>query len=89
MNKLQFMNKVGELAKDFAFLVQDYTHSHDGYDAETEDGKPIIIANVSVSIQDGVLATIDVDVGSIGSKHRISIGKFPNTNDTEWRIMDK
>lgn len=89
MNKLQFTNKIGELANDFAFLIQDYTKNHDGYDAETADGKPIIVANVCVSIQDGALATIDVDVGSVGSKSRLKIGRFPNTNNTEWRIEDK
>jgi hypothetical protein len=89
MNKLQFINKLGELANDFAFLVQGYTCSHDGYDAETADGKPIVIADINMSIQDGVLATIDVDIGSVGSKRRLKVGRFPNTNDTEWRIEDR
>lgn len=89
MNKLQFMSEIGDLANKFAFLVQNYTKNHDGYDAETADGKPIIVANVNMSIQDGILATINVDVGSVGSKRRIKIERFPNTDNAEWRIEDK
>ena len=89
MNKLEFVHEVGDLADKFAFLLQDYTASHDGYAGKTEDGKPIIIANISVSIQNGALATIDVDIGSADSKHRIKINRYPNSNNDDWRVEDK
>ena len=89
MNKLEFVHEVGDLADKFAFLLQDYMASHDGYDGETEDKKPIIIANISVSIQNGALATISVDIGSADSKHRIKINRYPSSNNDDWRVEDK
>lgn len=89
MNKLEFVYEVGDLADKFAFLLQDYTASHDGYGGETENKKPIIIANISVSIQNDALATIDVDIGSADSKHRIKINRYPNSSNDDWRVEDK
>ena len=89
MNKLDFMNEIGALADKFAFLLKHYTESHDGYDGKTEDDKPIIVGSISVSIQNGELATIGADIGSVDSNHRIRINKHPNSNDVEWRIEDK
>lgn len=89
MNKIKFVSEIGDLANKLAFLLQSYTGNHDGYDAETANKEPIIMANISVSIQNGVLATISADVGSVDSKHRIRIDRYPNANNTEWRIEDK
>ena len=89
MNKLDFMNEIGALADKFAFLLKHYTESHDGYDGKTEDDKPIIVGSISVSIQNGELATIGADIGSVDSNRRIRINRCPNSDDTEWRIGDK
>lgn len=89
MNKLDFMNEIGALADKFAFLLEHYTENHDGYAGKTEDDKPIIVGQISVSIQNGELATIGVDIGCVNSEHRIIIDRYPNTNNTEWRIADK
>ena len=95
MNKLEFAHEVGDLANRFAFLFKNYTASHDGYAGKTEDDKPIIVGQISVSIQNGELATISVDVGGVDSKHRIIIHRYPNSEDFEdsenndWRVEDK
>lgn len=89
MNKLELMNEVGILANKFAFLFQNYTASHDGYDSKTEDKKPIIIGNISVSIQNGELATIKASIGSANSVHKLSIDRYPNSNLDDWRVEDK
>lgn len=89
MNKLEFVNEVGILANKFAFLLQNYTASHDGYDGKTEDKKPIIIGDISVSIQNGALATIGINVGSVDSKHRIEISRYPSSSNDDWSIEDK
>lgn len=92
MNKLEFVHEVGDLANRFAFLLEYYTESHDGYAGKTEDDKPIIIGQISASIQNGELATISVDVGSVDSKHRITIDRYPyseNPDYNDWRIEDK
>ena len=83
MNKLDFMNEIGALADKFAFLLEHYTESHDGYDGKTEDDKPIIVGQI------GELATIGAGIGSVDSNHRIRINRYPNSNDAEWRIEDK
>ena len=89
MNKLDFMNEIGALADKFAFLLKHYTESHDGYDGKTEDDKPIIVGQISVSIQNGELATIGADIGSVDSNHRIRINRYPSPDDAEWRVEDK
>ena len=89
MNKLEFVHEIGDLADKFAFLLEHYTESHDGYDGRTEDDEPIIVGQISVSIQNGELATIGAGIGCIDSKHRIEIKRHPNSNNTEWRIEDK
>lgn len=89
MNKLRFMNEIGDLANKFALLLHNYTNIHDGYNGETENKEPIIVGNIGVSIQNGVLSVISVDVGSVDSKHRIIINKYPNSVNSEWRIEDK
>lgn len=89
MNKLEFVNEVGILANKFAFLLQNYMASHDGYDGKTENKEPIIIGNISVSIQNGALATIGINVGSVDSKHRIEINRYPSSSDNDWEIEDR
>lgn len=89
MNKLDFVNEIGILANRFASLFQNYTASHDGYGSETESGKPIIVGNIGVSVQNGELATISVDIGCSDSKHRIQIDRYPDSANSEWRIEDK
>lgn len=89
MNKLEFVNEVGNLANKFAFLLQNYTASHDGYDVKTEDEKPIIVGDISVSIQNGALATIGVNVGGVNSRHKIEISRYPNSSNDDWEIEDK
>lgn len=89
MNKLELMNEVGALADKFAFLLQHYTDCHEGYDGRTDADKPIIIGNISVSIQNGELATIKASIGSANSVHKLSIDRYPNSNLDEWRIEDK
>ena len=92
MNKLDFMNEIGALADKFAFLLKHYTESHDGYDGKTEDDKPIIIGQISASIQNGELATISVDIGSVDSEHRITIDRHPDSENpkyNDWRMKDK
>ena len=89
MNKLRFMNEVGDLADKFALLLYNYTNIHDGYNGETENKEPIIVGNIGVSIQNGVLSVINVDIGSVDSKHRIIINKHPSSVDSEWRTEDK
>ena len=92
MNKLEFVHEVGDLANRFAFLFQNYTASHDGYAGKTEDDKPIIVGQISASIQNGELATISVDIGSVDSKHRIIIDRYPDSENAEhndWRVEDK
>lgn len=89
MNKLEFVNELGVLADKLAFLLERYTESHDGYAGKTkDDDNPIIIGQISASIQNGELATVCIDIGSFDSEHRIKINRYPNTN-TEWRIEDK
>ena len=91
MNKLEFVQEVGDLADRFAFLLQNYTDTHHGYAGKTEDDKPIIIGQISASIQNGELATIRVDIGSVDSR-RIIIDRCPNSEDpdhNDWRIEDK
>lgn len=89
MNKLELMNEIGALADRFAFLLEHYTESHDGYDGRTEDDEPIIVGQISASIQNGELATISVDIGSVDSRHRIIVDRYPNSDDAEWRVEDK
>ena len=92
MNKLEFVHEVGDLANRFAFLFKNYTASHDGYAGKTEDGKPIIIGQISASIQNGELATINVDIGSVDSRRRIIIDRCPsseNPKNNDWSIEDK
>ena len=92
MNKLEFVHEVGDLANRFAFLLQNYTASHDGYAGKTEDDKPIIVGQIAASIQNGELATISVDIGSVDSKHRIIISRYPDSENPEhndWRVEDK
>ena len=92
MNKLDFMNELGALADKFAFLLQHYTDCHDGYAGKTEDGKPITVGQINASIQNGVLATISVDIGSVDSRHRIIIDRCPSFENPEyndWRVEDK
>lgn len=92
MNKLEFVHEVGDLANRFAFLFKNYTDSHDGYAGETEDGKPIIIGQISASIQNGELATIGIDIGSVDSRHRIIIDRCPSSENpkyNDWSIEDK
>lgn len=89
MNKLEFVNEIGDLANKFAMRLQNYTCNHDGYDGKTEDKEPIVVANISVSIQNGELATISIDVGCVDSEHRIKINRHPNNKNSEWRIEDK
>ena len=89
MNKLEFTNEIATLANRFAFLLDNYMASHDGYACKTDDGKPIIIGGISASIQDGKLATIGVSIGSARSKHAIEIKRFPNSTNTDWSIEDK
>lgn len=89
MNKLELMNEIGALADRFAFLLEHYTESHGGYAGKTEDGRPIVVGQISASIQNGELATINADIGSYDSEHKIRINRYPNSNNTEWRIEDK
>ena len=92
MNKLEFVHEVGDLANRFAILFKNYTASHDGYAGKTEDGKPIVIGQISASIQDGELATISVDIGSVDSKQRIIIDRCPSSENpryNDWSIEDK
>lgn len=89
MNKLDFMNEIGALADKFAFLLENYTEIHNGYDGKTEDDKPIIVGQISASIQNGELATIEVSVGSCDSKHKLRINRYPNNNLSEWSVEDK
>lgn len=89
MNKLEFMNELGALADKFAFLLEHYTDCHEGYDGKTDADKPIIVGQISASIQNGALATISVDIGCSDSKHRIQINRYPSSADTEWRTEDK
>ena len=89
MHKLEFTNEIATLADKFAYLLDHYMASHDGYACETDDGKPIIIGGISVSIQNGELATINVSIGSARSKHTIEIKRFPNSTNTDWSIEDK
>ena len=92
MNKLEFVHEVGDLANRFAFLFKNYTESHDGYTGKTKDDKPITIGQISASIQNGELATICVDIGSVDSRHRIIIDRCPNSENpkyNDWRIEDK
>lgn len=95
MNKSEFVHEVENLANRFAFLFKNYTDSNDGYAGKTEDGKPIIIGHISASIQNGKLATINVDIGCVDSIHRIIIGRYPDSEDPEnpknniWSIEDK
>ena len=92
MNKLEFMNELGALADKFAFLLQHYTDCHEGYDGRTDADKSITVGQISASIQDGELATISVDIGSVDSKHRIIIDRYPdseNPENNDWRVEDK
>ena len=89
MNKLEFVREVGALADKFALLLQQYTDNHEGYDGRTSDDKPIVAGEISVSIQDGVLATISVGIGGVDSKHRTRINRYPNSENGDWRIEDK
>ena len=92
MNKSEFVHEVGDLANRFASLFKDYTDNHDGYAGKTGDGKPIIIGNISVSVQNGELATISVDIGSVNSEHRITINRYPDSENPKynnWRVEDK
>lgn len=89
MNKLEFVHEVGDLANRFAFLLQNYTASHDGYAGRTEDDKPIIVGQISASIQNGELAVISVDIGTVDSKHRIIIDRYPDSENSDWRVEDK
>ena len=89
MNKLEFVHEVGDLANRFAFLFKNYTSSHDGYAGKTEDDKPIIVGQISASIQNGELAVVSVDIGCCDSKHRIKIDRYPSSSNAEWRIEDK
>lgn len=89
MKKLELMNELGALADKFAFLLEGYTESHDGYAGRTEDDKPIIVGQISASIQNGELATITADIGSCDSEHKLKINRFPNSTSNEWRIEDK
>ena len=98
MNKSEFVHEVENLANRFAFLFKNYTDSNDGYAGKTEDGKPIIIGHISASIQNGRLATINVDIGCVDSTRKIVIGRYPDPEDPEdpenpknniWSIEDK
>lgn len=89
MNKLEFMNELGALADRFAFLLEHYTESHGGYAGKTEDGRPITVGQINASIQNGELATISVDIGSVDSKHRIIIDRYPDSEYNDWRVEDK
>ena len=92
MNKLEFVHEVGDLANRFAFLFENYTDSHDGYAGKTEDGKPITIGQISVSIQDNELATICVEIGSVDSRHRIIIDRCPSSENpkyNDWSVEDE
>lgn len=89
MNKLEFIHEVGDLANRFAFLLKNYTASHDGYADKTKDDTPIIIGNISVSIQNDELAVISADVGDCNSEHRIRINRYPDSTNSEWRIEDR
>ena len=92
MNKLEFVHEVGDLANRFAFLFKNYTSSHNGYAGKTEDGKPIIIGQISTSIQNDELATININIGSVDSEHRITINRYPDSENpkyNDWRIEDK
>lgn len=89
MNKLELMNELGALADKFAFLLEHYTDNHEGYAGKTEDNKPIIIGSISVSIQNGELATIEASIGSADSAHKLKINRYPNSNSSEWSVEDK
>lgn len=89
MNKLELMNEFGSLADKFAFLLEHYTNSHDGYAGKTDDDKPIIVGQISVSIQNNELATIEVSVGSADSKHKLRINRYPNSDFSEWSVEDR
>ena len=89
MNKLEFVNEVGILANKFAFLLQNYVASHDGYDGRTDEDKSIIVAGISASIQNGELATIGVNIGSVDAEHGLKISRFPNSKFNEWSTEDK
>lgn len=89
MNKLDFMNEIGALADKFAFLLEHYTDCHEGYDGRTDADNPIIIGGISVSIQNGELATIEVSVGSADSEHKLKINRYPNSKSNEWSVEDK
>ena len=89
MNKLEFVNEIGILANKFAFLFQNYTASHKGYTGKTDDNKPIIIGQISASIQNDELATIEVSIGSADSKHELRINRCPNSNFSDWSVEDK
>lgn len=89
MNKLEFVHEVGALADKFAYLLQQYTDNHEGYDGRTSDDKPIIAGEIDVSIQDGALATISVGIGSVDSRHKIKINRYPDSEDGDWRVEDK
>lgn len=89
MNKLELMNEFGSLADKFAFLLEHYTNSHDGYAGKTDDDEPIIIGQISVSIQNNELATIEVSVGSADSKHKLRISRYPNSDFSEWSVEDR
>lgn len=89
MNKLEFMNELGALADRFAFLLQHYTDCHGGYDGRTDADKPITVGQINASIQNGESATISVDIGSVDSKHRIIINRYPGSENDDWRIEDK
>ena len=92
MNKLEFMNELGALADKFAFLLQHYTDCHEGYDGRTDADKPITIGQISASIQNGELATICVDIGSVDSRHRIIIDRCPSSESpkyNDWSVKDE
>lgn len=88
MNKLEFMDELGALADKFAFLLERYTEDHDGYDGKTEDDKPIIVASIGASIQNGALAVVSISVGCSDSRHKLEIRKHPSIRN-EWSVEDK
>lgn len=85
MNKIEFIAKMAKIAEEMASIFVEYTSGDDGWSGNitSGDGK-ISLCNITASIQNGNLATLHFDVGTVDSEKHLVATKY-----SDWSIEDK
>lgn len=78
---------MSELAEEMARVFVEYVGDKPQYFGKTSSGDQICVINMSASVQNDTLATIDVSLGSTDSA-QIKINRYPDLSNSDWSIEE-